>query len=231
MELSYERRFIFVHIYRVAGQSISAAIRPYCANPAGRLMRVPGLRTIARRQIAAKRRLWEHNWGHITAKELRDALPNDVFDTFFKFAFVRNPWAWQVSVYHYQLQNRRHPDHELTVRLGSFERFLDWRVNHDRPDLQTNFLLSDEGELLVDFVGHYETLADDFALVCRRIGIAPTLPHRNASSHADFRSYYTDATRALVADVYRRDIEFLGYEFDADRPLAPLRADATGVQR
>jgi hypothetical protein len=30
VEISHDRRFIFVHAYRVGGQSIRAAIRPYC---------------------------------------------------------------------------------------------------------------------------------------------------------------------------------------------------------
>jgi hypothetical protein len=49
------------------------------------------------RKLAGRRSLYavrEYNHGHIKARELREALPPEAFDGFFKFAFVRNPWDW-----------------------------------------------------------------------------------------------------------------------------------------
>jgi hypothetical protein len=66
----------------------------------------------------------------------------------------------------------------------------------------------------VDFVGRFEALERDFATVCRRIGIDPSLPHINRSTHRDFRDYYTPRTKAMVAEAYSADIERFGYEFD-----------------
>jgi len=75
-------------------------------------------------------------------------------------------------------------------------------------------VLSESGDMLVDFVGRYETLAEDFDAVCDRIGIECALPHINRSRHGDFREYYTPETRALVEEVYKADIELFGYRFD-----------------
>jgi hypothetical protein len=66
----------------------------------------------------------------------------------------------------------------------------------------------------VDFVGYFETLSQDFATVCDRIGVAPPLPRHNRSNHSDYRQFYTDDLRELVARRLAKDIEFLGYEFD-----------------
>jgi hypothetical protein len=213
MEISYGHRFIFIHVYRVGGQSISQALAPYSYDPGTRYARVPLLRKLG--QSGRIRSLRERNYGHIKAKELKAALPPEVFDRFFKFAFVRNPWEWLVSTYHYVAQRPDNPQHELFRSFGSFEGFLDWRINRNRPDLQTEFVLSDSGELLVDFVGRFESLAEDMGTVCERLAIEATLPHKNRSIHGDFREYYTPETRALVADTYRDDIEFFGYSFDA----------------
>ena len=66
----------------------------------------------------------------------------------------------------------------------------------------------------VDFVGRTETFADDLAHVERRLGGEPVhVPHRNKSPHGSYRDYYTDATRAKVAEVYARDLEAFGYTF------------------
>ena len=66
----------------------------------------------------------------------------------------------------------------------------------------------------MDFVGYFENLSQDFATVCNRIGVAPSLPKDNRSKHSDYRGFYTDDLKELVAERLARDIEFFGYDFD-----------------
>jgi hypothetical protein len=219
VELSYSHRFIFVHVYRVGGQSVGAALRPYChVPPAPRLARVPFLRKLGPSGLYGLR---ERNYGHITARELKAELPPEVFDDFFKFAFVRNPWDWQVSIYHYITQRSDHPHHEFFNAFRGFDDYLDWRINRAGPELQSEFVLDDSGEPLVDFVGRYESLANDFAEVCNRVRVECRLPHRNRSAHGDFRQYYTAETEALVREAYGEDIERFGYEFAPQSDARP----------
>jgi sulfotransferase famil protein len=217
MELSRSHRFIFVHVYRSGGQSVTAALEPYLTRP--RLARIPLLRRLGDRRLEALR---THNHGHISARELRTALPREQFDSFFTFGFVRNPWSWQVSVFHFVRQRVEHPDHEFFKVFRDFDHYLDWRVNTAGPELQSDFVCDASGELLVDFLGHYETLAVDFAQVCARLGISRALPHKNRSQHHNYREYYSADTRGLVAEAYRADIERFGYEFEGQKPLAPI---------
>jgi hypothetical protein len=212
MELSYSHRFIFIHVYRAGGQSVSAALAPYAYVPREYFPRVPVVRKLM--GDAKMRRLRAHYWGHIKAKELKAELPPEVFEPFFKFAFVRNPWDWHVSNFHYISQRADHPWHEVVAPFRDLEEYLDWRIQEKGAEQQSEFVYGEDGALLVDFVGRFERLAEDFAVVCERIGIASSLPHANRSSHADFRQYYTPATRKLVADLYREDIERFGYSFD-----------------
>ena len=220
MEISYSHRFVFIHVPRVAGNSVSAALRPFSHVPPRRpvIDRVPYVRRIG---FPRDRKVLEHRYGHMKAKDVRVALP-ELFDDFFKFAFVRNPWDWQVSVYHYIRQRADHPDHRRYLRFRDFDDYLDWRVNDQGPELQSEWVLDDAGELIVDFVGHFESLAEDFAAACGRVGIPAQLPHINSSEHRDYREHYTPATRALATEAYAADIEYFGYDFDEPRVLAPL---------
>ena len=214
MLISYSHRFIFIHIYKVAGTSIADSLARYTAkgldrrSPMLRFLRSLGVHHLVPRQKLRRARAQRH----ATARAIRAELPPEIFDAFYKFAFVRNPWDWQVSLYHFALNDPSHAQHQFTKSFGSFEKYLEWRVNgHYR--LQRDFVVDDEGRLIVDFVGRYETLARDFATICERVGIDnPRLPHHRPSAHRDYRTYYTPSTAALVAEAFKEDIEFFGYE-------------------
>jgi hypothetical protein len=149
-------------------------------------------------------------------------LPQALFEGLFKFAFVRNPWDLQVSSFHHIRRERPH----LMAQIETFDQFLRWKLDPVRPyqfhldtsiELQSDYVVDLHGRQLVDFLGHYETLTEDFAEVCRRIGIAqPALPHRRQADDRgrDYRSYYSDDLAALVARHFEPDIRRFGYRFD-----------------
>ena len=95
----------------------------------------------------------------------------------------------------------------------SFDDYIRWRVEEDRH-LQGSFIFDRKGHQLVDFVGKFENLAEDFGHVCRQIGVDASLPHENASKHDTWRSYYNDHTAGLIAEAYKEDIEAFGYSFE-----------------
>ena len=147
------------------------------------------------------------------ASEIAADMGRDEFDSYFSFAIVRNPWDWQVSLYTYAIGNSDHYQHEKVKNFGSFDRYIRWRceraVRHQR-----DFVCAADGEQLVDFVGRYENLQNDFNSICKRIGVAAKLPTLNVSKTKNYREYYDRETRELVGDAFAPDIELFGYEFD-----------------
>ncbi len=216
MLVSYEHQFLFVHVPKAAGTSIVSALEPYACRPDGfwlnRLLDRAGVHVNYLGPHRQKRfRV------HTPAAVLRRQVPRRVYDTLFKFAFVRNPWDRLVSYYHYVLATPGHNRHERVGRLGSFAAFVEWCCRKRKPVDQQYMLCDSGGNLIVDFVGRYETLADDFRTVCRRIGLGVSIPHLNRSRHRDYREYYGPATRDLVAELYAGDIERFGYTFEGEQ--------------
>jgi len=218
MIISHSHRFIFFHVAKTGGMSVRHVLQAYGQEPQHfKIERPPKLKAGHFNPFYA---IWEALLLHATAQDAKKELSSECFDRYYKFAFVRNPWDWQVSMYHFILREPTHAKHELVKQLGSFTAYLGWVMATPKPypkgatKLQSTVLTDAEGNLLVDFVGRYETLAQDFTQICRRLGIPATLPHVNRTVHRDYRDYYTPETSAWVAAHFAADIRLFGYTFD-----------------
>lgn len=198
--LSHDLRCIFVHIQKTGGSSIRHALH------------------------------WGHEDAdkHRLARELRVTYGDSCWNSYFKFAFVRNPWDRLVSWWRMIEQSAAsgRPLYGfwgfILSRASSFEEFL---MNcdeeyHDKDGAKWIFrnqldYVSDANGIIVDFVGRCERLQQDFAVVSSRLGLpAMQIPHVNRSEHRHYSEYYSEATRALVAARFARDIEAFGYTFE-----------------
>jgi hypothetical protein len=210
MILSHSKKFIFVHVYKVAGISIRQVLQPYHDMTAKDFPWYMNLKF----KIGDRYQLFS-DWAinHIRAREIKKYLPVNEFNEYFKFCFVRNPWDWQVSLYHFMLQYKKHPQHKLIANMKTFDEYIEWRIENDF-ELQKDFIYDENDNILMDFVGRFESLQEDFNEICLRLEI-PTveLPYANKSSHKPFREYYNAHTIRLVREAFREDIELLNYDF------------------
>jgi hypothetical protein len=207
--ISHSKKFVFIHIFKVAGTSVRAILTPYCdqLNPSKRFANKISHRII-RRPLFIPYSPSLH--GHAKAMEYRDFLGSDTFGRYFKFAFVRNPYDWQVSLYEYIRQTQHHRQH-LHVSGMTFDAYIRWRCAEERI-LQVDFLRDDEQNMIVDFVGKFEMLNEDFQRVTRRIGIEGSLPWLNKTKRNGCTEYYTPETKALIDDAFDEDFKRLDYE-------------------
>ncbi len=223
MIISHSHRFIFFHVAKTGGMSMRTVLEEYGQEPERfKIKRPPRAKAGSPNPMYE---VWEALLLHATARDAQKYLPREIFDGYYKFAFVRNPWDWQVSMYHFILREPTHRKHQIVEQLGSFDAYLQWVIKTPNPypkgatKEQSAVLTAADGKLLVDFVGRYESLAQDFAQVCDRLHIAAALPHVNRSAHRNYRDYYTSQTEQLVAEHFRTDIERFGYTF-AGEPAA-----------
>ena len=181
---------------------------------------------------------------HNTARQYR-TYHAEIWAKYYSFAFVRNPWDRVLSLYLYRQQIRR-LDTEGSLSFGQWlARNAEYVRSSDAAALNHAFapeygvgtiaqddpegwrvkfssslhMLADErGEILVDFIGRYERLQQDFDRVCDHLGIARrVLPCRNRTEHAPYWSYYDDESERTVAEIFRGDIETFGYAFGEPR--------------
>jgi chondroitin 4-sulfotransferase 11 len=204
MLISFERHFAFIHIQKAAGISIHRALMRAAPDAQPRL---PGLKAS---DDPLKNR-------HMFASDLQAFLGADAWSGLFTFAFVRNPYSRLVSWYNMCIERPTTPFMKLVKNeTKSFDDFLHLtRGRAARTTFnQADYVTDTRGDVIVNFIGRFETLQNDFDAVCQQLGIKYTLPHINRTRSVDYRSYYNDRTRKLVADRFQRDIELFGYSFE-----------------
>ncbi|MFC2029460.1 sulfotransferase family 2 domain-containing protein [Chloroflexota bacterium] len=221
MLLSHKRQFIFIHIYKTAGTSVRRVFLPH-ARLVDRL--VYEFRGTKKAVNAINRRMhWVDDGNrqftgyhkHATALEIQEKLGRERFDRYFSFAFVRNPYDWIVSLYHFIGQAPRHRDHERIVSL-TFGQFVEWHLAQ-QPPTELDFVVGKDGSIIVDYIGKVERIREDVASICGSLDLpVPAVPHANPSvlrTRPDYNAYYDSHSRALVKEYFARDLDAFGYDF------------------
>lgn len=205
MLVSDAHRLVFVHIQKTGGATITNILREYTPD-------VHGLG--ARHQFAVRGRRKLEAW-----------------DDYFKFAFVRNPWARLVSwhsmirraekrgarpqnkLWRYAQENSSNFDE--FIRFCTDEILIGRGVRYSFAYNQLDYVTDENGELLVDFVGRLENFDDDLRTVLTKTGISlDAIPRYNRSKHGHYSEMYTPETEEIVRRRFKRDIDFFGYEFE-----------------
>ncbi|WP_170559077.1 sulfotransferase family 2 domain-containing protein [Ruegeria atlantica] len=192
---------VFVHIPKTGGSTIST------------ILRRPNLRSLTKHEPCQT--INKHASIFVHLDELGPEAKN-----YFKFSFVRNPWDRLVSAYHYIIARRK--ELELVANHSTFESFLHSFVEEPSQYLsipyftpQSDFLINEDGEMPIDFLGRFETFEKDLSIVLREVGSKRRFfKHRKKSRRQDYREYYSTESSKAVGAIYISDIQNFGYDFN-----------------
>ena len=163
---------------------------------------------------------------HAKAFEIKEKLENEIFDSYYKFSFVRNPFDFLVSLYFYINPSKRYRIRSKAIDM-EFKDFVKWHISVNHP-CQVDFITDpNDGKMLVDYIGRFETLEKDIAIIRKRLNIKTggSVKHKNPSIHRlskDYKVYYDQESRKLVENHYQRDLSLLGYSFNGFDEVMPI---------
>lgn len=207
MVISKEHNFLFVHVPKTAGTSLTKALAPYGdPNPTDRLSKIRSYLNLVSKNDPIYFPI------HSTWEYAQKRLGTEQYEKMFTFAFVRNPWDRLVSYYHYVLKNPRHHRHEKVNNLEDFNAYVDFEIKRNKFS-QAELLVDKNGDLKVDFIGQLENLSEDFQYICDKIGIQCELPHVNQSSHKKYQELYDEESTEKVAQHWANEIKLFSYSF------------------
>jgi hypothetical protein len=142
-----------------------------------------------------------------------------VWNEYYKFSFVRNPWDRMVSIFHYYKLGKEPENKPIRDILKDvdFNQFITNISKHSwLKELlvpQKAWITDENGEILVDFVGRFENYKEDSEKVLAKLGVDKPIPHDRKSERGDYKSYYNDNTIEIVRELFKEDIEFFNYKY------------------
>lgn len=141
------------------------------------------------------------------------------------FAIVRNPWSRVVSRYEFarKVIYREQNQPEDYIDCSSFEAFLETRhiwgnkeyfwhraVRGWYPAME--HVIDERGKVACDIL-RFEHMNEELPLYFSSLN---KIEHRNITGYdqSTYKDYYNDSTIQIVADWYKRDIDYWGFDFD-----------------
>ncbi|MDJ0581302.1 sulfotransferase family 2 domain-containing protein [Crocosphaera sp.] len=197
MQISFKHNFIFIHIPKTAGSSITQYLNEYLTEE--------------------EKTLSQKFPSHATAQMIQDKLGEIQYNKMFKFAFVRNPWEHQFSLYNYILRAPFHPSYSKVSQCKCFSEYVYNVLDNDPQPCQKDYLISPNlDKVIVDFIGRFENINLDFQKICYHLNL-PQRPlpfiNKNPITSQSYFEHYTPDLINLIGKKFQKDIEYFVYKF------------------
>ena len=204
MPICHGRKFIFVHIPKNAGSTVEVTLgihKKECM--------VEGKDSIIENGIS-------YSLQHLTSKQLKTHnITKNIFDTYFKFAFVRNPYQRVLSEYFWLNQKNIS---KVKVSPENFTKWIDEFysvIDKDHKLTQYEYLYDENKNVLVDFIGTVENFDEDFTTITKKFGRPMFAKEYNSSrvkKSVNHSSYLTQENKEKIYNLFKIDFETFGYE-------------------
>ena len=212
--IDHKNRYIYVRTPKAASTSILGALYQQQTTHF-----FTNVNKEFRRRLINVETYWEGDRNHYPLSVMKKIVHPQIIKNYFKFSFVRNPWARVFSAYNYEKAWHDANGHELVHHIkGDFNEYVEnydnWYKTH-----KTTYFEYTEG---CDFIGKMENLQNDFDEMCSLGNLkTKTLKHLNVTDKKieakgnffKYRDHYTSKTKDIIYKKFKKDIEFFEYEY------------------
>jgi hypothetical protein len=152
---------------------------------------------------------------HLTLRELKKIIPLEVFNSYFKFSIVRNPFSKLVSEYNYIKSLDCHSDvlefEDLVeyLHLDSFKRIHRF---DSHLETQSSFLVNENLEIDKSIkIYRFESISECMADILKIGPINYEVHARKSEIYRPYQEYYNQKMIDVVLDFYKDDFVNFNY--------------------
>lgn len=202
MVLCHSPKFIFVHNPKTAGSSIVQ-----------KLVEAFSIEDIKFKIGGMKK--------HSTASTIKKHLPKEYnWKDYYKFGFVRNPFDACISSYFYWKKRIEQNDMIRSKAKYRAKKIAGMSIKeyiNSYNVVQSRFFFNQSNKLLVDFIGKYENLQQDFDKIMTNINTSKNkkyiLNHRNKNARKHYTYYFDDQDVKTFSEKFEKDLNIFNYRF------------------
>ncbi len=216
--INNSKKFIFVHVPKAAGTSVTNALSQYTTY---KDLEIGGTHFGESLQPAYQRRFGLSK--HTPASGIRSVIGQETWREMFKFSIVRNPYDRAISTYKFLNRWEGTPEN-VKQELAKFKDINEFVLSDmleatPGPDYifkpQTFWLtdIDDRSKVIVDYVGKLETLDQDLAKIRsiienKEVAVVETPQLNKTEGSFSLNAQSVEKINRL----YKRDFDFWGYE-------------------
>jgi Sulfotransferase family len=235
MLISHRKKFIFTKTVKTAGTSIESYFEQYCM-PDGEWQRshvrdeyASQAGIIGCRKGDPSGSRW---YNHMSAQNIRNEIGIDVWDEYFKFTAIRNPFDKLVSGYFmfHRPQEGRAEIKQFKSWIHGFAELVltnnklihDVKIPHFLKPIECSLVDRDkyiiDGKECVDFFIPFENLYEGIKFVCDRLKIpfqSQNIPEfKKGIRHHNYlvSDYYDHESENIARNIYAWEIHRFGYK-------------------
>ena len=225
MIISHRYKFIFLKTNKTAGTSIEIALTKFCGPEDVITPISPEDESIRKLfgYIGAQNYFYDENkigenenkskenirfYNHITAKQVREEIGDEIWKNYYKFCVERNPWDRAVSLYFWRYKTEPRPKFSKFIKSNDL-----MKLKKKGQEIYTI-----NGQVAVDKICRYEDLTEELENVRKHLGIPERLDLPQAKSQfrknkQDYRNMYGKKEIDRIAKLFSDEIDLMGYTF------------------
>lgn len=236
MIISFKYKFIFIKTYKTAGSSIESYLYEYLKtndvyahtadnkgincwgefDPENKLSNFFDKNTYQER-VKKNLRFYAHMPAWLIKERLEiysEKLKFDIFDNFYKFAVIRNPFDLIVSDYFWRKKSS-------FMTEKSFDNIIKELSNNEYQTyglLNLNKLMDKKLEnILCNYIIKYENLNEGLSKVFDRLKIPfdgkLNIFKKKFDRDRDYKKFYNTKSKQLVENIFKKEIDMFNYKF------------------
>tara|TARA_Y100000310_G_scaffold163816_2_gene163630 strand:- start:5072 stop:5680 length:609 start_codon:yes stop_codon:yes gene_type:complete len=200
MIISHKHKFIYIKCNKTAGTSTEILLETFCGKND---IVTPISKGDSNTHIPRNYKKYGF-YCHVSIKDIKKKIGNEIFNSYYKFTSIRNPWDREVSGYFWKTDTHR----------VSFKQYLNKKIYNNYSGYYRI-----DGRPSIDGYIRYEYLEKDTHMILKKLNIDigdidyPTAKTTSRTHDKHYTEYNDDETREIIAKKYTKDIEYFGYEF------------------
>ncbi|MEA5536723.1 sulfotransferase family 2 domain-containing protein [Crocosphaera sp. XPORK-15E] len=228
MIISHKYKFIFLKTAKTAGTSLEIALSRFCGEndiitpiveedeAIRKSLGYPGPQNYKFLPITAEKKLFKEPksmtfYNHISAREIRSWLHDEIWDEYYKFCFERNPWERVISLYYHYISYLTEEE-----KLLSFSDFINLDLITGLRQWGFN-IYTINNEIVVNKVYLYENLEAELENIFLQLNLPGKilLPRAKGTYRKDKKSskiMFNQKEIEKIAQLFEKEIKLFGYK-------------------